>query len=68
MVDNDVKTAKDVIKAAVVVVMESALLLIENDPHQWSPRPCSTCRAVTTLIGRPFGCIRLGNGGGGGKG
>lgn len=30
--------------------------LIEADPHQWSSRPCPTCRAVTIILGRPFGC------------
>ncbi len=35
---------------------DAALKLIEADPHQWSPRPCQTCSAVTALVGRPFGC------------
>lgn len=49
--------AEDAIKAAARVLMEAALSLIEGDPHQWSTRPCGTCSAVTTLIGRPFGCV-----------
>ncbi len=34
----------------------AAFKLIEADPHQWSSRPCQTCRAVSLLIGRDFGC------------
>ena len=30
--------------------------LIQKDPHQWGTRPCETCRAVSKLIGRSFGC------------
>ncbi len=30
--------------------------LIEADPHQWSTRPCPTCRTITAVLGRPFGC------------
>jgi hypothetical protein len=39
----------------------AAFDLIENDPHQWSARPCQTCQAVSSIIGRPFGCqlVRL---------
>ena len=33
-----------------------ALDLLENDMHQFGPRPCPTCDQVTRLIGRPFGC------------
>ena len=29
------------------------------DSHNWSLRPCSTCRTISTLIGKPFGCYRL---------
>lgn len=36
--------------------IDTALKLIETDPHQWSARPCQTCAAVSLLIGRPFGC------------
>lgn len=36
--------------------VDTAFKLIENDPHSWSARPCQTCTAVSTIIGRPFGC------------
>lgn len=35
------------------------LTLIESDPHQWSTRPCATCRAITVLARKDFGCIAL---------
>jgi hypothetical protein len=46
-----------ILKGAARIIMGAALDLIQSDPHQWSERPCSTCRAVTALLGRPFGCI-----------
>lgn len=46
-----------VIKAAVNIIIEPILDLIQNDPHQWSTRPCSTCRTISTIIDKPFGCI-----------
>ncbi len=30
--------------------------LIEGDPHQFSKRPCATCKVITGILGRPFGC------------
>ena len=33
------------------------LSLIQQDPHQWSTRPCSTCSAVTVASGIHFGCV-----------
>lgn len=32
--------------------------LVYVDPHDWSNRPCATCRAVSAIIDRPFGCDR----------
>lgn len=46
-----------IIKAAVNIIVEPILALIQNDPHHWSTRPCSTCSSITTIIGKPFGCI-----------
>lgn len=45
-----------VLAAAVKREIAAVLRLIESDPHQWSARPCQTCRAVSTLAGRAFGC------------
>lgn len=33
--------------------------LIYENPHQWSHEPCETCRAVSVILGAPFGCYRL---------
>lgn len=33
--------------------------LLHGDPHQWGKRPCQTCRAVSSILGYPFGCSRL---------
>lgn len=43
-------------------VTEAMLRLIESDPHLWSKRPCQTCRAVSALAGRSFGCVAKGEG------
>jgi hypothetical protein len=29
---------------------------LQADPHQWSTRPCQTCRIITGILGEPFGC------------
>lgn len=34
-----------------------AFKLLEEDPHQFSSRGCATCRSVSGIIGRDFGCI-----------
>lgn len=48
----------DIIKSAVNVIMQPILQLIEEDPHLWSTRPCSTCKAISSMIGKPFGCVK----------
>ena len=40
------------------VLAEGVAAAIEGDPHHWSARPCQTCRVVSSLLGRPFGCER----------
>jgi hypothetical protein len=40
------------------VLAESVASVIEKDPHQWSSRPCQTCRIISGLLCRPFGCER----------
>lgn len=51
-------TNEEIIAAAARIVMRAALDLIQVDPHQWSTRPCQTCRAVTAMTGIEFGCVR----------
>jgi len=43
-------------QAAVRVLLDAALRLIQDDPHQWSERPCPTCRPISSIVGLPFGC------------
>lgn len=45
--------------AAVQRLMAPVLRLLQNDPHQWSTRPCSTCQAITEIVGKPFGCVYM---------
>ncbi len=51
--DEDVKRS---VKVAVSIIMKSVIEIIGIDGHSWSDRPCQTCRAVSGLIGEPFGC------------
>lgn len=44
------------IKAAANVLVGVALELLQVDPHQWSDRPCPTCRPISAIVGKPFGC------------
>lgn len=46
------------IKATVNILVKAVIDLIQDDPHQWSARPCSTCQTISTLTERPFGCIK----------
>lgn len=47
-----------VIKAAANILMDTVLELLQKDPHQWSTRPCSTCKAISSILGKPFGCYK----------
>jgi hypothetical protein len=49
---------KQLLTATLAVHTEVILRLIEADPHQWSSRPCPTCRAISGIIDRPFGCVK----------
>lgn len=46
------------IRTVALILVGAALDLIESDPHGFSKRPCSTCQAVSAIIGRPFGCVK----------
>lgn len=37
-------------------VLGHVLDLIQGDPHLWSKRPCPTCRTISEICGKPFGC------------
>jgi hypothetical protein len=47
---------KEVMKAGVSILMDTILNLLQKDPHGWSERGCSTCQAISSISGRPFGC------------
>lgn len=55
--EDEVK-ARGTIRAAARLIADAALNLIQDDPHQWSGRGCQTCKAVSTLVGRSFGCVK----------
>ena len=46
----------ELLSAATFVLIQAVLDLIQVDPHQWSERPCPTCRAIGAIIKQPFGC------------
>lgn len=50
---------REVVQAAAQVLMDAVLSLIQADPHQWSQRVCQTCRAVSAIVGQPFGCAAI---------
>jgi hypothetical protein len=51
------QTHEEIIRAAAHMIADKALGLIEVDMHTFSTRPCQTCTSITSLIGRPFGCV-----------
>ena len=44
--------AKEIMKAGVSILMDTVLDLLQNDPHQWSTRPCDTCKAISSIVGK----------------
>ena len=42
--------------ANTVQLAEVIARLFESDPHSYSTRPCETCRNISRLLGRSFGC------------
>ena len=53
MTDDEIK---QMIRVASAILMDAVLDIIQRDSHQWSNRPCESCRAISGIIGRPFGC------------
>jgi len=47
---------EQIVQAAARLIMRAVLNAIQSDPHQWSTRPCATCRLVSGVLGEPFGC------------
>lgn len=46
---------KEQMKAAVSILMDAVLDLLQKDSHSWSTRPCPICSAISNIIGKPFG-------------
>ena len=53
------KRLDDLLEAAAQKLLTPILRLLQNDPHQWSTRPCQTCQAITDIVGKPFGCVYM---------
>lgn len=45
-----------IVQACSRVLLGATLSLLQNDPHQWSERPCGTCHSITLIVGKRFGC------------
>jgi hypothetical protein len=56
-VDTQLSDEKQIVQAAASVLIDAALRLLQEDPHRWSDRPCPTCRSVSEIAGKPFGCV-----------
>lgn len=39
-----------------LVALRQAVLALSIDMHEVSGRPCETCRALSKVLGEPFGC------------
>jgi hypothetical protein len=39
--------------------LATAIRALSKDGHQYSTRPCSTCDAITSSLGEPFGCMAM---------
>lgn len=49
---------EEMIKACANVLIDTIANIIYADSHHWSTRPCETCKAITAILGKPFGCDR----------
>lgn len=49
--------ARDIIRACVQVYTETILQIVQGDPHNWSTRPCTSCQTISSMLGKPFGCV-----------
>lgn len=54
----DMDEEKKLIQACANIIIDAVAEVIYGDPHQWSKRPCDTCRTISSVIGKPFGCDR----------
>jgi len=52
------RLAERVVQAAARVTTRTALDLVYLDPHDWSDKPCATCRIISGILGFEHGCDR----------
>ena len=50
--------AKQIVKAAAGIVIDAVIDAIQNDGHIYGNRPCETCRTISGIINKPFGCYK----------
>lgn len=46
----------DIAAAIAQQLAEAVARVVEADPHHFSPRPCPSCRTISGLLGRAYGC------------
>ena len=47
------------VENAMARLMSAAMTLWSLDTHDFSTRPCSTCNAITVIVGEEWGCSKL---------
>lgn len=61
---NEIERVRDVTAVAVpqALLMEESFEIafdrLYKDPHEWSTRPCKTCREISVNTGIEVGCVR----------
>jgi hypothetical protein len=54
-----VSETSEAVRAAATLILDAALRVLDGDGHQWSSRPYETCRFISSLYEKPFGCSRV---------
>lgn len=49
----------EAVQMAAQVIARVALDMIEEDSHHFGTRPCQTCNAVSRLLNRQWGCVKV---------
>ena len=58
LTEKQIEQQKKEMSASVSLLMDAVLNLLQYDNHHWGESPCPTCRPITTIIGKPFGCYQ----------
>lgn len=59
MASRDIEVEGVTAHKATARLIRAALIIWQADPHQISTRPCSTCEALTEILGERYGCREL---------